>query len=680
MRPYWNNMITPPREDHRLWYTSSLVTLLLWMAFLVISAAATPVDLYGSPYIWGSLLVRAGLFIMALRGLGQLYVRKEGSPRFYEFWKHFTGYSVVFTYVAGIFPQVVRDYNNPGGDAGGPGLVILVLFSTLFPALHYLILSRDKARLATGVYTDEEAAQRRILKKDKAKQKALRKSLKKERNLVQNLWYEWVEPILGAILWVLVINHLFFQLYQIPSESMVPTFLTRDRVVALKSQYGPTIPLTNYRLPSLTDPKVGQIVTFITPEMSNPDSDLRYKNVFTRVFQPFIYIITLTKVDIDAYDNGEPKARQLVKRVVGAPGEKVSILNDRVYKKSPGGEWQPMADLEGQEEFGRPSLFYTENPKMEYQRITPPLRAVLDRAVARVEDMTAEELSAELAAEKARFLQLLQGRGVTEASAAAEQFLAAARRANEEYKSQLTYYLRYMSWINTLEMTEADARQLISRYEELLGQYERAAFYGAVRDLAAALEEEVRRSGALESDISTRVADDPGGSPYARFMVRANGLMKLSRLRFYNALLSSPARDLPAHWGQLWESAGEGRIPGLEAFSDLSLYTDGIERPALGGGEPDYYNYFEAMQFPEYPAAEDRYLAANEYFLMGDNRYNSVDSRLGWDEQTIYLDPEDQGLFSESVSVSWDGHPIPRENIQGRVRAILFPFNRLRLF
>jgi signal peptidase I len=617
---------------------------------------------------------------MAFRGLKKLYVVKEGDPRFYEFWKHFTGYSVVFTYVAGIFPQVVRDYNNPGGDAGGPALVILVLLCTLFPALHYLILSRDQARLATGVYTDEEVAQRKTLKKDKVKQKALRKSLKKERNPLQNLWYEWVEPVLGAILWVLVINHLFFQLYQIPSESMVPTFLTKDRVVALKSQYGPTIPLTNYRLPSMTDPKVGQIVTFITPEMSNPDSDLRYKNVFTRVFQPFIYIITLTRVDIDAYDNGEPKARQLVKRVVGVPGEKVSLLNDRVYKKIPGGEWQAMAELPGQEEWGRPDLFYNENPRMEYQRITPPLRAVLDRAVSRVEEVEAAELALELASEKARFLQLLRGRGVTEASAAAEQFLAAARRSNEEYKSQLTYYLRYMSWINTLEMTEADARQLISRYEDLLGQYERAAFYGAVRDLAAALEEEIRRPGSLDSGISTQVAEDPSGSPYARFMAKANGLMKLSRLRLYNVLLSSPVRDLSGYWGQLWETLGEKDIPGLGAFSDLCLFTDGIERPAMGGGEPDYYNYFEAMQFPEYPAEKDRFLASNEYFLMGDNRYNSVDSRLGWDEQIIYLDPRDQGVFAESVSVSWDGHPIPRENIQGRVRAILFPFSRLRLF
>ena len=97
-------------------------------------------------------------------------------------------------------------------------------------------------------------------------------------------------------------------------------------------------------------------------------------------------------------------------------------------------------------------------------------------------------------------------------------------------------------------------------------------------------------------------------------------------------------------------------------------------------GGLSFYNYFEAMQFPEFPREEGEYLREGEYFLMGDNRYNSVDSRLGRRDVKIFLDPSDGGLFSESVEVAWDGHVIPRKNIQGRVRVILFPFTRLRFF
>lgn len=338
MKSLWNRLTQHPGEGEKsLWYTAALWTLLLWMVLLVITAFAFPLRLYADPFVWGSLLVRVGLLFMGIRGLRRLFLNKDAEPRFYEFWKHYTGYAVVFTYVFTIFPQVVRDFNSPGRDAGGLGFVLLVLLTTLLPALHYLILSRDTARLALGVYTEGAIAERRALKKDKVKQKAQRKELKKQRNPLQNFWYEWLEPILGAILWVLLINHLFFQLYQIPSESMVPTFLTKDRVIALKSQYGPTVPLTNYRLPALTDPKTGQIVTFVSPDLENPDSNLRFKNVFTRVFQPFIYIITLTRVDIDSNEDGTPKARQLVKRVIGEPGDKICLLNDEVYKRTAGG-------------------------------------------------------------------------------------------------------------------------------------------------------------------------------------------------------------------------------------------------------------------------------------------------------------------------------------------------------
>lgn len=205
--------------------------------------------------------------------------------------------------------------------------------------------------------------------------------------------------------------------------------------------------------------------------------------------------------------------------------------------------------------------------------------------------------------------------------------------------------------------------------------------YISLRDLASVLERELETPGFIAAELGTAVGFASDSSPYQEFMTRANGTMKLARLRLYNALLAVPSVTLAEAWGNLWSSQSAWQtLEGLGDFTKMSLYTDGVEKPLLDGGDPEYFNFFEAMQFPEFPHGEDRYLAEDEYFLMGDNRYNSVDSRLGRQKREVYLDPRDKGVFSESVDVTWDGHAIPRKNIQGRVRAILFPFTRLKLF
>ena len=118
---------------------------------------------------------------------------------------------------------------------------------------------------------------------------------------------------------------------------------------------------------------------------------------------------------------------------------------------------------------------------------------------------------------------------------------------------------------------------------------------------------------------------------------------------------------------------------GLNELERMSLYTDGLEMPS-SGDTPTYFGYFDVMQFPQFPQEADTYLAEDEYFVLGDNRYNSIDSRLGRSTHIVSLDPLDEGIFSKTVKVSWQGHVIPRKNIQGRVRSILFPFNRMKIF
>ena len=77
---------------------------------------------------------------------------------------------------------------------------------------------------------------------------------------------ETIEIIIIALLLAGIIKVFVFELYKIPSGSMIPTLLVGDRLVVVKFIYGPRIPFINVRLPGVREPKRGEIVVFISPE------------------------------------------------------------------------------------------------------------------------------------------------------------------------------------------------------------------------------------------------------------------------------------------------------------------------------------------------------------------------------------------------------------------------------
>ena len=62
---------------------------------------------------------------------------------------------------------------------------------------------------------------------------------------------EWADALVQAACLVLLINLFFFQLYAIPSESMVPEFMVGDRVIVVKTPSGPKFPLSAMIMGSL---------------------------------------------------------------------------------------------------------------------------------------------------------------------------------------------------------------------------------------------------------------------------------------------------------------------------------------------------------------------------------------------------------------------------------------------
>lgn len=103
---------------------------------------------------------------------------------------------------------------------------------------------------------------------------------------------EYLEPIVIAILIALFIRTFVVQAFKIPSGSMEPTLLVGDYILVNKFIYGLRIPHTNMKFFQFEKPQRGDVCVFIFP--LDPSKDF-------------------------------------IKRVIGREGEKVQIVNGKIY-------------------------------------------------------------------------------------------------------------------------------------------------------------------------------------------------------------------------------------------------------------------------------------------------------------------------------------------------------------
>lgn len=103
---------------------------------------------------------------------------------------------------------------------------------------------------------------------------------------------EYGQAIVLAVILALIIRSFVLQAFQIPSGSMIPTFLEGDRVLVSKFAYGIRNPLNNKVWVETGRPERWDVVVFIYPV--EPDKDF-------------------------------------VKRVVGLPGETIGMVNGQLY-------------------------------------------------------------------------------------------------------------------------------------------------------------------------------------------------------------------------------------------------------------------------------------------------------------------------------------------------------------
>ena len=140
---------------------------------------------------------------------------------------------------------------------------------------------------------------------------------------------DWIDAFVWAIFTVLIFQIFLMQLYEIPSESMVPTFLIKDKVFVSKIDCGPKFPLTDVGLPDFRKYKRGDTIV-----LRNPHYSMDRKSEVKTVSSQLVYMLTLMQVNLNKDADGEQKADPLVKRITGLPGEQLVMQDGTLYRRT----------------------------------------------------------------------------------------------------------------------------------------------------------------------------------------------------------------------------------------------------------------------------------------------------------------------------------------------------------
>ena len=150
---------------------------------------------------------------------------------------------------------------------------------------------------------------------------------------------DWVDAFFWAIFTVLIFQIFLMQLYEIPSESMVPTFLVKDKVFVSKIDCGPKFPLTDVGLPNFRKYKRGDTIVLRNPHYSH-DRKSEVKTVTSQL----IYMLSIMQVNLNKDADGELKADPLVKRITGLPGEQLVMQDGTLYRRTSSSDvFEPVA-------------------------------------------------------------------------------------------------------------------------------------------------------------------------------------------------------------------------------------------------------------------------------------------------------------------------------------------------
>ena len=440
---------------------------------------------------------------------------------------------------------------------------------------------------------------------------------------------------------MIIINTFVFQLYEIPSESMVPAFLMKDRPFTGKFEAGPRVPLTDWRLPFLRLPRRGDIVTLANPRYpENQTVNLK------KYLAQLVSMVTFTAVNIDKYlPDGSQKADPLVKRIVGVPGEKLMMIDDVLYSRRKGDA--AFAPVEADAAWARTDL-WKESPdrlaRIHELPIDEKRRAVLSAWDAKRKAADPVALAASIAA-SGRIL-------LSEASTSRTEAFMGALERDRPSVFQIVSADR-----EALEKPNAAAGDLLGSAANPI-----SAAGTRADDLAMALS--AASSARFRSDLAAYAAAPAAAVPAANAYARGGRILNLL---IKDNLLKRAARDAAL-------VASGSAFDVLSRDAELaSLNKDGGELDFYVNGQ--YAGLYDERNFPEFPPG-DEYLGPEQYFAMGDNRYNSLDFRYRTGNFAVKpLDPADPASVMYYSNI--DPFALDRRFIEGYALFRIWPPSRI---
>ncbi len=442
---------------------------------------------------------------------------------------------------------------------------------------------------------------------------------------------EWVDAIASAVIAVVLIETFIFQLYQVPTESMAPLFLAGDRPFTVKLVFGPRLPLTEWRLPFLRQPARGDVVTIANPRYpENSGTNLK------KYFSQMVFMATLTLVNIDRTTaDGTPKADPLVKRIVGVPGEKLMMVDDVLYARTAAQPaYRPVTvDVERFAQIDLWKLPPDVRDKVQTVPLSGQTRAVLAKWDAAKNSGDPGTLASRLREDWVRVS--------SRAAAMPVAALAAFEQGQLPRVNPAIAALRDAA----LQFAPAGASNPISRTgaeTEDLG-------------LALAIARSPTTLAALKEYALAGQSGTIGPTLYERGSHNLNLLVKMN-------LLDRIDRDLA--------------LVGGGASSETIAADAERSRLLREAQELDVYlvRYYDMRNFPEFPAG-GAFLGPDQYFAMGDNRYNSLDFRFS---ETTRLRPLDSADPSSILYPSMlDPFPLEKRFIEGWAVFRAWPFSRM---
>ncbi|WP_461519309.1 signal peptidase I [Porticoccus sp.] len=118
-------------------------------------------------------------------------------------------------------------------------------------------------------------------------------------------WIEYSGSFFPVLLLVFVLRSFLFEPFQIPSGSMIPTLKVGDFILVNKFSYGVRLPVIGTKVIPVNEPLRGEVMVFFPPE------DDRY----------------------------------FIKRVIGLPGDEISVFNNQLFVNGKPAEQQAVDEL-----------------------------------------------------------------------------------------------------------------------------------------------------------------------------------------------------------------------------------------------------------------------------------------------------------------------------------------------